>query len=61
MRNWVPWVLVLLLGWVCLLLGTPVSGTPVTSYICFVTVMGWVAVVCIVAFLVYALHHTSKR
>lgn len=62
MRYWVPWVLVLLFGWVCLQLSlpAPVSGGLV-SYMYFVTISGWVAVLCIVAFLVYAVSRTNKR
>lgn len=62
MRNWVPWVLVFLFGWVCLRLALPAPVTgALVSYMQFVTISGWVAVVCIVAFLIYALSRTNKR
>lgn len=58
MLKWVMWVLVLLFGWVCMRLSLP---APVNAYMQFVTISGWVAVVCIVAFLAYAVYRTMKR
>lgn len=62
MRNWVPLILVLLFGWVCLQLSLPAPVTgALISYMHFVTISGWVAILCIVAFLVYAVSRTNKR
>lgn len=62
MKKWIPGVLGVLFGWLCIVLLQPISATgALSSYIRFATASAWIALFCIVGFLAYVVFLTKKR